>query len=79
MPWEIVRSGSGREWKFPDGYVLRWGTTYAVSVEYATLEEADAARERHGFVEAGNRSSSEIRGALADMRLDAAREAEVAK
>jgi len=79
MPWEIVRSGAGREWKFTDGYVLRWGTTYAVSEEYATLAEADAARERHGFAEAGNLSSSEIRGALADMRLDAAREAREAR
>lgn len=75
MPWEIVRSGTGREWKFPEGYVLRWGTTYAVGEEFETLAEAYAARERHGFAESENRSSPEIRAALADVRLDDVREA----
>lgn len=71
MPWEIVRSGTSREFKFPEGYILRWGTTYAVSEEYATLGEADAARKRNGFTKDGNRTAGDVRALIADLDLRA--------
>lgn len=72
MPWEIVRSGTSREFKFPEGYILRWGTTYAVSEEYATLGEAEAARKRNGFTKDGNRTAGDVRALIADLDFRAA-------
>ncbi len=72
MPWEIVRSGTSQEFKFPNGYILRWGTTYAVDEQFATLGEAEAARKRNGFTKDGNRTAGDIRALIADLDFRAA-------